>query len=626
MNRAFVHAGVLVSGLFCHHVAAGAEPKVEIPIPPAETLLSTLRKEHPRLFATRADFERLRGQVKTDPQSRQWHDDLKRRAARILQEAPSQYEIPDGLRLLSTSRRVLQRVQTLALLQRLDGDKAYGERAWLELKTAAGFKDWNTRHFLDTAEMTHAFAVGYDWLYDTWSDEQRSVLRAAMIEKGLQPALQILREGRGWARARHNWNQVCNGGVGLGALALADVEPKMAGEILHLALVSLQLAMAEFAPDGAWAEGPGYWHYATTYNAAILAGLQTALGTEFGLARMKGFPETGLFPIYCTGPLGLTFNYADAGSGAIRAPHMFWMSRQFQQPVYAGYELPLASPHPLDLVWFDPAAQRAPLRSLPLDRYFRNAEVALLRSAWDDRNALFAGFKAGDNKANHSNLDLGSFVLDALGVRWAVDLGADDYNLPGYFGRQRWTYYRLRAEGHNTLVINPGSDPDQDPRAATKISRFDTRAERGFAVADLTPAYARHVRSAHRGLALPGRKALLVQDEVQADTPAEVWWFLHTQAQAEISQDGRTALLTEGKARLQARVLSPPGARLTVMPAAPLPSSPHPEKQGTNNKVRKLAIHLKDVRDLRLAVLLTPLREDETAPVTLPDVRPLAEW
>ena len=72
---------------------------------------------------------------------------------------------------------MLHRVYTLALLYRLDGDQRYAERAWQELEAAAQFQDWNPRHFLDTAEMTHAFAIGYDWLYDVWTPEQRATLR-----------------------------------------------------------------------------------------------------------------------------------------------------------------------------------------------------------------------------------------------------------------------------------------------------------------------------------------------------------------------------------------------------------------------------------------------------------------
>ena len=33
----------------------------------------------------------------------------------------------------------------------------------------------------------------------------------------------------------------------------------------------------EYGPDGAWAEGPGYWRYATQYNVVFLAALETAL-------------------------------------------------------------------------------------------------------------------------------------------------------------------------------------------------------------------------------------------------------------------------------------------------------------------------------------------------------------
>ena len=47
---------------------------------------------------------------------------------------------------------------------------------------------------------------------------------------------------------------MCNGGIGMGALAFVDELPEMAGEILHAGLQSLQLPMARFAPDGAWEE------------------------------------------------------------------------------------------------------------------------------------------------------------------------------------------------------------------------------------------------------------------------------------------------------------------------------------------------------------------------------------
>ncbi len=620
---------VLLSSLILAAAAAHAATEKAAPanVPTAEEIMARLKKEHPRLLASAQDFTTLKQRVQDNAQVKQWYEKLRASAEKILKEEPSKYEIPDGLRLLATSRRVMNRTYTLAMIYRLHGDKRFLDRAWQELQAAANFKDWNPRHFLDTAEMTHAFAIAYDWLYDSWSDEQRATLRNAMIEKGLKPALEIYRKGNWWVAAHHNWNQVCNGGIGMGALAIGDEVPDLAGEILSGAVKSLPRAMKEFGPDGAWAEGPGYWDYATTYNVVILAAMDSALGTDFGLSQIPGFSRAGDFPIYAAGPVGKTFNYADAGDKAGGAAQLFWFARKFDQPDYAAYQAKFAaqSPRALDLLWGS-SWDNPKMGGLPLDKYFRNSEVVTMRSAWDDPNALFVAFKAGDNKANHSHLDLGTFVLDALGQRWALDLGADNYNLPAYFGNKRWTYYRLRAEGHNTLVINPGEGPDQDPKAATTITRFDAQPQRAFALADLTPAYKPHAQQVQRGLALLERRMVLVQDEIKAEKPAEVWWFMHTHATVQIAADGTTATLTQGKARLWARLLSPAEAKFEVLDAQPLPTSPHPEGQRNNEGIRKLTIHLTGATDARLAVLLVPLKEGEDAPAQLPEVRPLAEW
>jgi hypothetical protein len=591
-------------------------------------ILASLSKSHPRLLASAKDFARLKERIAADPQAHQWYEKIHERGQRMLKEEPARYEIPDGLRLLATSRRVLNRVYTLAMLYRLEGDQKLADRAWRELDAAAKFPDWNPRHFLDAAEMTHAFAIGYDWLYDVWTKQQRDTLRTAIVKKGLEPALDIYRgkvRSGWWTKSSYNWNQVCNGGIGIGALAIGDEVPVLAEEILHDALQSLPLAMKQYAPDGAWPEGPGYWQCATSYNVVFLAALDSACGTDFGLSRIDGFSQAGWFPNYMTGPLGKTFNFADAKDGTIRASEMFWLARRFGQPAFAAYEMGVATPSPLDLLWFDTHLASRPASDAPLDKYFRGTEVVTFRSAWHDKNALFIGFKAGDNKVGHSHLDLGTFVLDALGQRWAVDLGSDDYNLPGYFGKQRWQYYRLRAEGHNTLVIGTGSAPDQDPKATARIVRFQSGDERSFAIADLTSAYANRARRVERGISLVNRQQVLVQDEIQTSKPEPVWWFLHTRAEIKLGDPARTATLTIGKAQLKATILSPDTAQFIVMNATPLPSSPHPPRQAQNEGVRKLAIYIPDVQDLRLTVLLTPLRDDAREPF-VPKATPLKNW
>ncbi len=108
--------------------------------------------------------------------------------------------------------------------------------------------------------------------------------------------------------------------------------------------------------------------------------------------------------------------------------------------------------------------------------------------------------------------------------------------------------------------------------------------------------------------------------------PNDVWWFMQTPAEIQIAGDGTSARLSQSSTHLEARILSPPQARFTVMDAEPLPTSPHPGKQANNNGVRKLVIHLKDVTDLRLAVLFVPLPDGKATTKNAREIVALKEW
>jgi hypothetical protein len=464
--------------------------------------------------------------------------------------------------------------------------------------------------------MSHALGIAYDWLYDSWSDQQRQILTEAILTHGLDSAWEAY-QGEAphgwWTKVGHNWNQVCNGGIGVAALAIAEEKPEFTSKVLYEALTRIPEAMVHYGPDGGWNEGPGYWHYATSYNVYLLAALETALGTDFGLSEIEGFAEAGSFPIYMTGPAGKTFNFADGGDRPIRAPELFWLARRFQRPEYAVYQVRHSRGSTLDLLWFDPELIAREASRLPLDAYYRGLEVVTMRSSWTDPDAFFVGFKAGDNKANHSNLDVGTFVLDAFGKRWAVDLGADDYNLPSYFDKgregERWTYYRMRAEGHNTLVIDPSPTADQDPFGEAVIGRFRSRPGQAYAASNLAPAYGKEPNTVRRSVTLLRGKRdkspkVVIEDVVEMDDDAQVWWFLHTPAAVRLEEKGRFAILAMGERELSVKLTSPQDAQFIVMDAKPLPTSPDPSGQSANEGIRKLAIQSGNVRETTIRVVI----------------------
>ncbi len=600
--------------------------RIELVPPAAEQLISRLNPQHPRLLVNAAGFDALRHQLQTDSRLQEWDRAIRRDADNILLAPLPKYVFGKRKNLLPISRHVMSDCYTLALMYRLHEDRRYADRLWQEMESVAAFPDFNPEHFLDTAEMTNGLAIAYDWLYDTWTDSQRVTIRKAIVQHGLRPGIENYKSGKDWPNAVHNRNLVCNGGLTMGALAVGDVAPKASGEVLHRALSSVQVGMRGYAPDGAWDEGPIYWNYGFKYNVLMLASLRSALGTDFGLSETSGFADTGLFPIYMTGPTRRTFNFADCNNDRWWSllDCLFWSAKSFDRPVYTWFARNMDRPTVCGMLWCHDPGEDPIAASLPLDRYWRKAEIVTMRGSWNDERTIFVGIKAGSNEVGHGHLDLGSFVFDALGQRWAVDLGGDEYSLPEYFDNEHYPCYRRRAEGHNTLVIHPDKKPDQDPHATAKISHFDSRPEKVVAVANLTPAYGTVASHVHRGIAMLNRRYVLVQDELITSNN-EVYWFVHTPASITFSSDGRSATLVQKGEKVLVRLLVPANARFEDRPATPLPSSPHPKGQAENNGVHKLTIHLSNVNHQRIAVLFVPL-DQKTDPGWTPTVTPLATW
>jgi hypothetical protein len=407
---------------------------------------------------------------------------------------------------------------------------------------------------------------------------------------------------------------VCLGGLALGALAIAEDEPLAASRVLAAVQgEGLARRVRLYAPDGGDEEGPDYWNYATTYTVLLLSALETSLGTDFGLGNAEGLAATGNFRMHAIGPSGAQFNYADAHERPGVAPQMFWLAGRFDRPEYAAHERarlrrPGEAPSIFHLLW----APRIPARDAsapPPSARFSGIDVAFMRGDWRDPLTTWVGVKGGRNAASHAHLDLGSFVVDALGERWAIDLGPDDYNLPEYFGRLRWTYFRLRTEAHNTLLVNGG---DQDPSAAASLIAFSDDSYRSYAVVDLTAAYPGLSR-VQRGIALVDGRDVLIQDEIDGAEAADVVWQMLTRARVAPNY-GRTVLSQNGRS-LVLRVVEPVDAMVrTGRALAPAPEGQQPDVTVIH------ALLPRRTASTRIVIWLST--GDRPAPAVIP----LAEW
>jgi hypothetical protein len=211
--------------------------------------------------------------------------------------------------------------------------------------------------------------------------------------------------------------------------------------------------------------------------------------------------------------------------------------------------------------------------------------------------------------------------LDALGVRWARDLGSDNYNLDGYWeskrGGQRWSYYRLNSASHNVPMLGGES---QDPLAKSAFTKTEINGARPVAVVNLTEAYQGFTGSAVRGVTMiEGRRAVLVQDELEMKKPCDVVWGLTTDAEIDVKQGTIAVLRLKGR-ELTARLLNPKNAAFTVESAEQQPP------QAKNTGVRRLLVKLPQVGgDVSIAVLFSPTWSDGKV-VEAAEVKPLAKW
>ena len=579
--------------------------------------LPGLRRGHPRLILLRPEVDQLKSRIQADPRFRRNFDRLERQGDSLLS---ARTMVPGRRNLVGPARNAGARLYALGLLYRLDGQDKWRARAIEELLAVSRVQTWASAQCLDAAEMTHSVAIGYDWLFPDLNLRQRDAIARSIVVNGLQPYLRAFGPGGAAQSIELNRAVVCHGAALIGALAVADRDSAVANAVIALAVRGLRQSMSAFGPDGAWPEGPTYWGYAARYAISAIAALQTALGSDSGLSQVPGFAQTALYGIQIVGPTGAAFNYSDAAEIQTQNndadASLLWLARRFAQPAVAAIatqaedraDAPMSA---RALLWTDANAASDSLATLPLDARFRGPQVVTMRSSWRDQNALFVGFKGGDASFNHAHLDRGSFVLDALGQRWASDLGAESYSVPDYFGRRRFTYYRTSTRGHNVLQLN---NQNQE-LAEAPVTEFAATSDAAMAIVDLTSVYP-GVRSARRGITLRDRRSrVLVQDEIDAAQPITVDWGMHTYA--AVSSSGTSVTLTLNGQTLTARILAPANALFTVSDVTLNP----PETAAPG--LKRLSIRLGGITGpFRLAVLLTPGTESLPAP----PLWPLSQW
>ena len=122
---------------------------------------------------------------------------------------------------------------------------------------------------------------------------------------------------------------------------------------------------------------------------------------------------------------------------------MFLYSTLEKNPLYGLFQRDRAdAADPLSMIWYDTTTKGAFWDGLALDNYFNdvNGSWVSMRSSWTDFTGTYVAMKASilTGHQSHGDLDVGDFVIDAMGTRWAGEFGNANYLSSNYVSMNHW--------------------------------------------------------------------------------------------------------------------------------------------------------------------------------------------
>ncbi len=555
--------------------------------------------------------------------------------------------------------------------------------------------DWHDKNSnpLQLGNIPKYIARVYDWAYDVLTEESIKKIMD-ITERYTFPYYEQSfgaqrRVGSfstlGYPENATNVTFIAKNGALETCIAMMDLYPKRASELLSAVIMRFGDEANTFYPAGYWGEGISYWNMTMPYYADAYMDIESAFGTTFGLADVEGMLKTSDFALALQGSTGATYIFGD---GNAQDPYNTWFmyeaKKSNNKALAQVRKKHFSGTGYADIFAWCPSELKGALVNRTTDSFIEGGgKEVVLRSGWNSTDAsvaIHAGATTGDT---HGHEDVGDVQFDMLGFRWGTAIAKESYNLRdyGFYGTRDGKpetgygggdFYRNNAEGHNVVIANMGATRRlMNPSGKSQFADIQFGETMSFTVLDMTETNVLYEKGT-RGIKLDKiQNEVTIRDEFIAKEKTDFWWFMHTIANVEIAEDGRTAILTtpDGGKKIWAGILSDGDEKFQVMEAKAMsgfkkhqdfkndPSDPNyllrPEghddeivrppletpNDGTQDPkiaignvgtqkdpIRKLAIHATDTDRFEVSVVFKPLAGDGNKPLIMPTEQPIKDW
>lgn len=639
-------------------------PVAKFKAPSGNDYLAGIQKVRPRLIHNTASWGFLKSKVGEDPVLTKMMEALKASGEDLLND-PGLTRIngEDG----GEGPKALYRIGLLGALAYGDGDLKWqdkGKQELLSLTDKSIFRDWHPDLMDNVADLVIATCLGYDWFYASLNAQEKTTVRTYLTEKGIDALIAHL-EGepvpetakglsggqaappkpkggtpkkapaKDEGKTPPDAERMAGASALLvAAICLVDDEPSVAKKAADAAAKVFGAGLERFAPAGVWPEGLPAGEAVMDYVALVAQSRKAAAGNDLGISLLEGIPQFGVARMHMLSPIGQIFNFGDLprssrGGSSVRPWVATWLCGVHGNPglpaVAAGGKQAVSSSYFGQVGHFlyynSHAAGDGTADSM--DFALPGGAVATSRSGWE-KDDYYIAVKGGDNADHTAQLDIGSFVLDAGGQRWGIELGGEEERTagaevkPGADRTKRFALYLEGTAGQNTLTVD--GNQDLEAKAGVLLGASDPAI--GLAVVDMTKAYSKWAKDVLRGImVVRGAKPyVVVQDDLAMKNSNTLTWSMHTKA--EIAADGSQAILSQGGKKLVAKIISPAGATFTAgTPPVPEKAAGSRARDLAAEKINVLKVALADVKGPQSLCIAFALDEAATHTAT-----PVAEW
>lgn len=546
-------------------------PSTEVVAQTVESADDSVLSMHPRIGITASDIEVMKEKRTTDERLDRMITSLIKKADNyIKKETLPNFQFSQSIRAYNTIEflPLATKIEAFATAYWFTGEQKYVDAAWRQMEETFTWPQWNQAHSLDLGRIMTAYGLAYDWMYDGFTPEQRKTILDKTYELAVIPTIdsyyQITGNPTGNAEFKYkvsNFNCMSNGGLFTFAMAVigdaSDEQKEILCDGVSCAVRSMEVFLQAMIPGGGWPESAFYWKEHKFLAIGLLA-LNDTLGTTFSLEDSPGLRETTDWFIAMNGPLYAnnfhdsptdveTLYNTDVYCGIALFAKLYdgmedevaWRFDQLEKEAYSNLSV-------FDLLGYSLKVGDAD--NLPLDNYTPGISSFASKGSVTDWNELYLSSHAGMVTGAHAQPDVGTFVFDILGERWATDLGSENYYDKATATQQGNSdnMYRDRTESHNVMLFNPslektkGTGSDQLYRTYTELDKYESKSKGAFVIYDMTEPYSNEVSDYHRGImSSDDRRSAIIRDEFTVlKENTEALWLMTTKADVEVTKDG----------------------------------------------------------------------------------------